>query len=132
MAFGTLLAFPTAYFILISVLKYAFGLPYLFNAAQPLLESLGSKEALGFNINLLILFGPFIALAVNLLAVLKIYWYNEEDIFSIKFSIQKHWWNMALVIFSGILVAVLFVYAIGENCSGCESSVINFYETTMV
>lgn len=115
-AFGTLLAFPAAYFILISLLKYAFGIPYLFDAAQPFLERLGIKEALGFNVNLLILLGPLIALLLNLFAVLKIDWYNGKENFSIKFSIQKHWWNMVLVIFSGILLAVLFVYAIGENC----------------
>ena len=115
-AFGALLAFPTAYFILISVLKYALGLPYLFDSARPLLENMGIKEALGFNINLLIIFGPLIALLLNLFAVLKIDWYNEKENFSIKFSIQKHWWNMLLVIFSGILLAVLFVYALGENC----------------
>jgi hypothetical protein len=129
---GALLAFPTAYFILISLLKYGLDLPYLFDSAQPLLETLGIKESLGFNINLLILFGPLIALGLNLLAVVKIDWYNQRDNFSVKFSIQKHWWNMVVVIVSGILLAVLFVYAIGENCSGCESFVINFYETTLV
>ena len=115
-AFGMLLALPAAYFILISLLKYAFGIPWLFDAAQPFLERLGIKEALGFNINLVILFGPLIALLLNLFAVLKIDLYNDKENFSIKFSIRKHWWNMMLVIFSGILLAVLFVYALGENC----------------
>ncbi|HUS00630.1 MAG TPA: hypothetical protein VMY77_02830 [Chitinophagaceae bacterium] len=115
-AFGALLAFPAAYFILISLLKYAFGISWLFDAAQPFLERLGIKEAPGFNINLVILFGPVIALLLNLFAFLKIDWYNGKENFSIKFSIQKHWWNMMLVIFSGILLAVLFVYALGENC----------------
>ena len=116
MALGTLLAFPTAYFILISLLKYALDQPFLFDSAQPFLERMGIKEALGFNINLLILFGPFIALVLNLLAVLKFDWYNKRDSFSIKLSVEKHWWNMLLVIFSGLLLATLFIYAIGENC----------------
>jgi hypothetical protein len=115
-ALGTLFAFPTAYLILISILKYGLGFSYLFNSSQPLLERMGVKEALGFNINLLILVGPLIALALNLLAVVKIDWYNHKDDFSIKLSIQKHWWNMALVLFSGVLVATLFIYAVGENC----------------
>ena len=114
-AFGVLLAFPTGYFILINVLN-ELGYSYLSNAAQPLFEQLGSKEALGFNINLLILFGPLIAMALNLLAVIKFNWYNQSDSFSVKFSIQKHWWNMVLVFFSGIFLAILFVYALGENC----------------
>lgn len=115
-ALGTLLAIPTAYFILISLLKYGLDQPYLFDSARPFLERMGIKEALGFNINLLILFGPFIALVLNLLAVIKFDWYNEKETFSIKFSIEKHWWNMLLVIFSGLLLAFLFIYAIGENC----------------
>lgn len=55
-ALGTLLAIPTAYFILISLLKYGLDQPYLFDSARPFLERMGIKEALGFNINLLILF----------------------------------------------------------------------------
>ena len=114
--FGLLLAFPTAYFILISLLKYWLGLPYLFDSSQPLLERLGIKQSLGLNINLLILFDPLIALILNLLSVLKIEWYNRKEDFSVRLSIQKHWWNMALVIFSGLLLATLFIYALGENC----------------
>jgi drug/metabolite transporter (DMT)-like permease len=113
---GTLLTLPTAYFIFISILKYGFGISGLFNSSQPLLENLGIKESPGLNINLLILFGPAIALLLNLFAVLKIDWQNENEFLSIKISIKKHWWNMVLVIFSGILLATLFIYALGENC----------------
>ncbi len=115
-ALGTLLAFPTAYFIFISLLKYGLGSSFLYDSAQPLLERFGIKESLGFNINLLILFGPIIALMLNLMSVLKIEWYNEKENFSVRISVQKHWWNMTLVIFSGILLAILFIYALGENC----------------
>ena len=115
-AFGTLLAFPTAYFIFISLLKYGLGLPFLFDSTQPLLERLGIKESLGWNINLLILFGPLIALILNLMSVFKIEWYNERETFSFKVLIEKHRWNMLLIIFSGVLLAILFIYALGENC----------------
>lgn len=115
-AFGTLLVFPTAYFIFISLLKYGLGIPYLFDSSQPLLERLGIRESLGWNINLLILFGPLVALALNLFSVLRIEWYNQRENFSVTISVQKHWWNMVLVIFSGLLLATLFIYALGENC----------------
>ncbi|HEV8079907.1 MAG TPA: hypothetical protein VGP43_04290 [Chitinophagaceae bacterium] len=118
LTFGVPLALPTAYFISISLLKYGMGVPFLYDSAQPLLDKFGIKESLGWNINLLILFGPLIALALNLFSVLRIEWQNERENFSIKLSIQKHWWNMMLVIFSGLLLAILFIYAIGENC-GC-------------
>ena len=115
-AFGTLLVFPTAYFIFISVLKYGLGLPNLFDAAQPLLERLGIKQSPGLNINLFILFGPFIAMIINLFSVLRIEWFNETESFSFKVSFEKHWWNMMLVFISALLLSVLFFYAIGENC----------------
>ena len=113
---GTLLSLPTAYFIFISLLKYGLGIPSLLDSAQPVLERWGIKESLGFNINLLILFGPLIGMLINLFAVLKIEWENETEIFSLRFSLQKHWWNIVLVIFSGLLLATLFIYALGENC----------------
>jgi hypothetical protein len=113
---GTLLTLPTAYFILISLLKYGLGIHSLFDSAQPVLEQWGFRESLGFNINLLILFGPMIALFLNLFAVLKIEWYNQTENFSVRFYIQKDWWNMIVVIFSGAILATLFIYALGENC----------------
>lgn len=112
---GILFALPTAYFILINLLD-EYGYSYLSDSAQPLLTQLGIKEALGFNINLLILFGPIVALIINLFSVLKIDWYNQKDTFSVKLSIQKHWWNMVLVFFSALLLAILFIYVVGENC----------------
>jgi hypothetical protein len=115
-SFGVLLAFPTAYFIFIALLKYGLGSSYLFDSAQPFLERTGIKESLGWNINLLILVGPFIALGLNLHSVLRIEWQNEKENFVLRLSIQKHWWNMVLVIFSCLLLATLFIYAIGENC----------------
>ncbi len=116
LAAGVMLAFPAAYLIFISLLKFNIGMPFLFDPSQPLFEKLGSKEPLGFNINLLILFGPLLAMAINLFAVLKMKRASAGDYFSLAISIQKNWWNMALVIISGILLTTLFIYALGENC----------------
>ena len=115
-SFGALLSFPAAYFIFIALLKYGLKSSFLFDSAQPFLERLGIKESLGWNINLLILFGPLIALVFNLFSFLKVEWYNEKGKFSIRLSIQKYWWNIILVIFSGMLPAILFGYMLGENC----------------
>jgi hypothetical protein len=115
-ALGALLAFPTAYFIFISILKYGLGLPNLFDISQPLFKRVGIKQSPGLNINLLILFGPFIAMILNLFSVLRIEWFNEKEVFSLKISLEKHWWNIMLVFFSFLLLSVLFFYAVGENC----------------
>ena len=113
---GIVFILPTAYFIFISILKYGLGIPGLFNLSQPVLENLGINESLGLNINLLIITGPVIALLLNLFAILKLDWYNENETVSISISIQKKWWNVAVIVLSAILVLTLFIYALGENC----------------
>ena len=52
-----LLALPTTY-VLISILKYGWEIDGPFDSSAPLLERMGIKESPGWNINLLILFGP--------------------------------------------------------------------------
>lgn len=129
---GTLLALPTACFIFISLLKYALNMPFLYDAAQPMLEKLGIRESLGWNINLLLLFGPFAALLLNLATILQFEWNNEKDGFSMKFTFQKSWWNIGLVFFSATLLAVLCLYVIGENFRSTESYGFIFYEMIML
>lgn len=67
-----LLALPSAYFIAISLLKYVFNVDGPFDNATPFLERMGIKENLGWNINLLIVFGPLVAFLLTVFQVLKI------------------------------------------------------------
>ena len=115
-ALGLLLSGPAVYFIFISIMKYWFGSNYLFDAAQPALERMGIKESLGWNINLLILFGPVLALLLNLFSVLKISFQFTKEKIDCHLSVRKSWWNLAVVIISGGALLVLFAYLLGENC----------------
>jgi len=115
-ALGALFVIPTAWFILISLLKYSLGVPYLFDSTEPLLLKLGIKESLGWNINLLILFGPILALMLNVLSILKIEFDNGKDLFSVRLSFQKHWLNLLLIFIAGSILLILFMYLVGENC----------------
>jgi hypothetical protein len=94
-----------------------FGLPALFDAAQPTLETLGIKEAIGWNINLLILFGPLVALLLNLNSVLDINWQGTRDDIIVQLLFQKLVRNWLVIVISGLCLLTLFVYAIGENCN---------------
>src|SRR5687768_12166162 len=116
---GLLLALPSAWFMLISFLKFELGYEYLFDSIAPALERWGVKESLGFNINLLILFGPVIALALNVLSILRIQWSNAADHFSIHFFVKKSWSNMIVIGLAGLVLLTLFLYLVGENCTGC-------------
>lgn len=110
-----LLALPTAYFICISILKYEMGIDGPFDSIAPLLEKMGIKETLGWNINLLILLGPVVAFLVMIFQVLKIDWQFTKEQFLFHFTIQKRWFSLLVAGFSGGLLAILAIYLIGEN-----------------
>lgn len=116
-ALGMLLSLPTVYFIIISFLKFQWEYDYLYNAAEPLLQSAGLNESLGLNINLLLLFGPLLALALNLMSILKVDWFNDRNVFSVKVFIEKHWWNMMIILVSALSLLMLFIYGLAENCN---------------
>ncbi len=111
-----LLALPTAYFIIIAILKYELGVHGPFDAIAPFLESVGIKETIGWNINLLILFGPVIAFLLALFQVLKIDWDFTKEQFFFHFTIRKKWFPLLVVAFSCSLLAFLLIYMVGENC----------------
>jgi len=114
---GFLLTAPTAYFILISLLKYVVGWPALFNSAQPILEHLGIKNAMGWNINLLIFLGPLIALLLNLVHVLYINWQADESHIELHLFFQKELISWLIIALSSLCLFILFMYALGENCN---------------
>jgi len=111
-----LLALPTAYFILINVLN-GFGISSMYEAAEPTLDSMGIKEGLGWNINLLLLFGPILAILLTIFQVLNIELKFTKEEFLLNFSIQKKWLPMLVTAFSAGVLAFLFLYALGENCN---------------
>lgn len=114
---GLLLGLPTAYFICISILKYQLNVPGPFDAIAPLLESMGIKETIGWNINLLILFGPMIGCALALLQVLKVNWQFTGEEFNIHIKIHKYWFPLFVAAFCSSVLAILFFYVVGENCN---------------
>jgi hypothetical protein len=111
-----LLALPTAYFLSISVLKYELGIDAPFDAIAPFLESMGIKETLGWNINLLILLGPLVAFALSIFQVLKIKFQFTQNHFLFQVILKKRWLPLLVAAFSVSLLAILFIYLVGENC----------------
>lgn len=109
-AAGLLLALPAAWFICINLLNES-GITGPYNASQPLIESLGR------NLDLLILFGPLLALMLIIFQVLKIEWQFTKEQFQVNFTIHKRWFPLLVAAFSLGLLAFLFFYAIGENCN---------------
>ena len=115
-AAALLLALPTGYFILINLLN-EMGIVGPYNASQPLLENLGIRQSLGWNINLLIAFGPVIALAISLFQVLKIKFHFSKDQIDFNAQVQLKWFPLLVAALSGGLLAILFIYLFAENCN---------------
>lgn len=115
-AAALLLALPTGYFILINVLNET-GIAGPFNASQPLLENLGIRQSLGWNINLLIALGPVIALAISLFQILKIKFHFSKEQIDFSAQVQLKWFPLLVAALSAGLLAILFIYLFAENCN---------------
>ena len=113
---GLILAVPTFYFVLISILKFELNQPYLYDSISGLLNQWGLQENPGWNINLFILSGPVLAVLLNLAVILRIHFDNTRDQFDCRFTISKNWLNLAVVLFGGFICTFLVLYFIGENC----------------
>lgn len=113
------LTLPTIYFISTAVLKYELGIDGPFDSIAPTLESWGIKEGLGWNINLLILFGPLLAFLLTIFQVLKIEGRFTKEEFRLNFTLKKIGFPLTVAMLSAGVMIILFLYALGENCH-CE------------
>ncbi|MEP6700376.1 MAG: hypothetical protein ABJA85_03645 [Bacteroidota bacterium] len=80
-----------------------------------MLERMGINDPLGWNINLLILFGPILALLISLMQVLGIEWHFTKEQFDFRVTIQRKWFPLIVSVISGMVLVTLFIYLIGEN-----------------
>lgn len=112
---GSLLVFPAAWFVLISILKYQLGFAGLYNISAPLLNSWGIHEPMGWNINLLILAGPVFALVLNVLGIASEHFNPAQESFDSRASLRRNWWGLAVIVCSSAVLIVMFVYLLMKN-----------------
>lgn len=112
---GALLVFPALYFMVAAVLNFEMGISGLWKPIDPVFANPANKH-LGWNINLLILFGPVLALLLNFFSLVKIKWQNEKEQLQLSFSIRKHWVNILVAVVSALVLASIFAYLVAENC----------------
>ena len=115
-----LLALPTAYFFLINILKDQFGVSGPYDAIDPMLQRMGIRESLGWNINLLILLGPVAALLLTIFQLLKIKWAFTKEQIGFHVTVRRRWFPLLVAAFSISMLAILFLYLLGENCN-CQN-----------
>ena len=94
-----LLSIPAAWFVFINVLNEA-GISSPYTASQPLLQKLGISKSFGWNINLLVLFGPMATCFLTVFQVLKIDRQFTERHFHFHFAIRKRWFPILVGVLS--------------------------------
>lgn len=119
-ALALVLVLPTVYFLSISVLKYEMGINGPFDSVAPFLESMGLKENLGWNINLLILLGPVVALLIAAWQTIHINWHPDsyreaKEQVHFNMIIRKKKFPLFILFLSGLVLTSLFIYLVGEN-----------------
>ena len=114
---GGILTLPAACFVMVSILNFQLGYPYLYDAANPFLQSTSISEPPGFNINLLILFGPVLALLINILAVLDLWLDQGKDRINFQLSIRRNWTNLLIILVNALTLLATAAYLFIENCN---------------
>ena len=113
---GLVLVIPALYFVVSNILNYAFGIPILWRAIEPIFEKQGN-ESLGWSINLLIAIGPVIAFLLNIFRVMRISFSHDDKGVDIKFHFKRLYWSWLIVAASLFTLGTMFLYLLGENCN---------------
>lgn len=109
-----LLLLPSAWFIGINILD-ELGISGPYYASEPILENWGIGKSLGWNINGVIVCGPFIALFLSALQVLHIKWNFSKEEFQFNIHIRRKWFPLFIAFVSCLLLTTIFIYAVVEN-----------------
>jgi hypothetical protein len=113
---GFMLVFPALYFIVSAWLNYGLGFSALWKIIEPIFEKPGNKQ-FAFIINLLILFGPLLAIFINLPLVMQLFMSRTPEEVNVHFAFKKYGWSW-IIIGTGIFcLAALFFYLLVENCN---------------
>jgi hypothetical protein len=109
LAAGAILLFPAVYFITAAFMHFETNIPGLWKPVDPL------KNQPGWNISLLILFGPVLAFLLNFFSIVKIVGLNGKEDVQVSFSIRKNWINIVMAGISVLAMLCLVGYLFTEN-----------------
>ncbi len=113
---GFVLVFPALYFIVSAWLNYGLGFSPFWKVIEPIFEKPGNKQ-FGFNINLLIVFGPLLAILINLPQVMQLHLVAEPEELKVHFAFKKYSWSWIIIAAGTFCLAALFLYLFVENCN---------------
>jgi hypothetical protein len=108
------LLLPATYFLITLLVRVLFGSATLYHAIAPsFLQS--PFGILSFHLVQAILYGPLIAVFLNLFATLGFQIEKEDKRWGFRIYYRGHWLNMAIALQSGLLFLILVVYTLIQN-----------------
>ena len=116
---GLMLALPTAYFTGANLLN-ELGISGPYSIIDSFIQKSGGQQPLGWNINLLLVCGPLIALFISVFQVLIIEWNFTREQFQFNVIIQRKGLPLFVALFSLALLGTLFFYLLVENYRSVE------------
>ncbi len=113
---GFTLILPALCFMISASLNYGIGFSLFWKVIEPIFEKPENKQ-FGFNINLLILFGPLLAILINLPLVMQLYMSHTPEEVNVHFAFKKFSWSWIIIGAGTFCLAALFFYLLVENCN---------------
>jgi hypothetical protein len=109
------LLLPGTYFLIILVARVLFGARTLYYAIAPsFLQS--PFGILSFHLVQVILYGPLVAVVLNLFATVKVRLERENGKWDVRIHYRKGCWlNMAIAFQSGLLFLILVAYTLIQH-----------------
>jgi hypothetical protein len=109
---GTLLIALPALFLTAVFLQYGLGVGPFFEPLERFIFAPIRHSGVRWLEPLLLFVLPLIALVTNLLSVTHFSIAPSHDEFVVTVAVKRRWWNWVIVGLSGVIVAVIFLYAI--------------------
>jgi hypothetical protein len=113
---GVVFVVPSLYFIISALLNYGFGIHGMWSLIEPIFDKPENK-GLGFNVNLLIVFGPLLSLLINLPLVIHVTKTKVDDRLTLNLQFMLYHWSWLIITAALFCLASLGLYMIGENCN---------------
>ena len=112
---GMTLLLPATYFMIILLARILFGARTLYYAIAPsFLQS--PFGILSFHLVQVILYGPLVAVILNLFATVKVRLERENGKWDVSINYRKGCWlNMAIAFQSGLLFLILVAYTLIQH-----------------
>jgi transcriptional regulator with XRE-family HTH domain len=112
---GLIMVFPAVYFISASILKYNFGISFLFDPLEIFFSSYEMLRIFNLISPVIFVFGLLGALLTNLLTMFSVKLWKEKRTIQSEISFSPRALNLLVSVISFSTLMIMLTYAFGEN-----------------